>query len=186
MVKLDKIYTRGGDEGITSLSDGTRVEKSSLRINAIGSVDETNTAIGLTRLYSENFSDIILPIIQNDLFDLGADLSKPETSKNIDDIRITTLQVQRLEKEIDKINNTLSDLKSFVLPTGTSLACHLHLSRTNARKAERDITALARIEDVNPTALSYINRLSDLLFVLARHANIGNEQEFLWKPNHYS
>ncbi len=186
MVKLDKIYTRGGDKGTTSLSDGTRVEKSSLRINAIGSVDETNTAIGLTRLYSENFSDIILPIIQNDLFDLGADLSKPETSKNIDDIRITSLQVQRLEKEIDKINNTLSDLKSFVLPTGTSLACHLHLSRTNARKAERDITALAMIEDVNPTALSYINRLSDLLFVLARHANIGHEQEFLWKPNQYS
>ena len=186
MVKLDKIYTRGGDKGNTSLSDGSRVEKSNPRIKAIGSVDETNSTVGLARLYSENFSDIILPIIQNDLFDLGADLSKPEKNKKIDDIRVTILQVQRLENEIDKINKTLSDLKSFVLPSGTSLACHLHLARTVARRAERDIMALSMIEEVNPLLQSYINRLSDLLFVLARRANFKNEHEFLWKPNLYS
>ncbi len=186
MVKLDKIYTRGGDKGATSLSDGSRIEKNNPRIKAIGSIDETNASVGLARLYSEKFSDIILPIIQNDLFDLGADLSKPEKNKKKDDIRVTILQVQRLEIEIDKINNSLSALSSFVLPSGTSLACHLHLARTVARRAERDIIELAMIEEVNPSLRSYINRLSDLLFVLARRANITMEQEFLWKPNLYS
>ncbi|HEU0096947.1 MAG TPA: cob(I)yrinic acid a,c-diamide adenosyltransferase [Rhizomicrobium sp.] len=188
MVKLDKIYTKGGDSGETSLSDGSRVSKAAPRIAAIGAVDETNSAIGIARLDSEGDADAMLARIQNDLFDLGADLSMPEggrkapISKNEGALRITPAQALRLEREIDAMNAKLSPLSSFVLPGGTALAAHLHLARAICRRAEAAIVALAAQETINDAAAKYINRLSDHLFVMARSANDGGMGDVLWIP----
>jgi cob(I)alamin adenosyltransferase len=191
MVKLTRIYTRGGDKGETSLGDGARVAKHDPRVAAYGTVDEANATIGLARLHSEGALDDILARVQNDLFDLGADLCRPEGDDEGDDeggdearapLRVSEAQVVRLEAEIDEINAKLAPLDSFLLPGGTPAAAALHLARTVARRAEREITALAQAETVNPQAVRYINRLSDLLFVLARHANDDGAKDVLWEP----
>ena len=189
MVQLTKIYTRGGDGGETSLGSGDRVAKYDRRVAAYGTVDETNAVIGLARLYTADIADIdtMLARIQNDLFDLGADLCTPEgdgraASKQEGALRIVPAQVQRLETEIDTVNAGLAPLNSFVLPGGTAAAAHLHLARTIARRAERLMVELAASEPVNSAALQYINRLSDHLFVLARHLNDGGAADILWVP----
>jgi cob(I)alamin adenosyltransferase len=188
MVRLDKIYTKGGDSGQTGLSGGSRISKASLRISAIGAVDETNSAIGVARLDAEGDTDAMLSRIQNDLFDLGADLSAPEegrkapTSQNKGRLRISAAQVERLEREIDAMNEKLAPLTSFVLPGGTALAAHLHLARAIARRTEAAMVALAAEEKINEAALRYANRLSDHLFVMARTANAGGIGDVLWIP----
>jgi cob(I)alamin adenosyltransferase len=183
MVRLNKIYTKGGDSGQTSLSDGSRASKTSPRIAAIGAVDETNSAIGIARLDSEGDADAMLARIQNDLFDLGADLSMPEGARKAEGaLRITPAQVERLEREIDAMNESLSPLTSFVLPGGTALAAHLHLARAICRRAETAIVALAAHETINAAAAKYANRLSDHLFVMARRANDGGMGDVLWVP----
>ena len=183
MVKLTRIYTRGGDKGETSLGDGARVAKHDPRVAAYGTVDEANAAIGLARLHSRGELDEILARAQNDLFDLGADLCRPEASdKARAPLRVSEAQVLRLEAETDAIKARLEPLESFLLPGGTPAAACLHLARTVARRAEREITALAEAEAVNPQAVRYINRLSDLLFVLARHANDDGAKDVLWEP----
>lgn len=182
MVKLNKIYTKTGDRGETGLSDGSRVAKFSLRIEAIGAVDETNSAIGVARLDAEGNADAMLARIQNDLFDLGADLSMPQDGKPGEHLRIAPVQVERLEREIDTMNADLAPLTSFVLPGGTALAAHLHLARAIARRAERAIAELAGQEAVNLAAIHYANRLSDHLFVLARAANNEGMGDVLWVP----
>lgn len=181
MVKLTRIYTRGGDKGKTSLGDGARVAKHDRRVAAYGAVDEANAAIGVARTEASGETDEMLRRIQNDLFDLGADLCRPATE---DDgaLRIGQGHVDRLEAEIDRVNAALSALDSFVLPGGTALAAQLHLARTVTRRAEREITALAEAEPVNPLAVRYINRLSDHLFVLSRQANDGGAADVLWTP----
>ena len=183
MVRLDKIYTRGGDSGETGLGDGSRVSKAGLRIAAIGAVDETNSAIGVARLAARGADDAMLGRIQNDLFDLGADLCAPEEGGKAEErLRIVAAQVERLEREIDAMNEALAPLTSFVLPGGTALAAHLHLARAIARRAEGAIVALAAQEPVNDAALRYANRLSDHLFVMARTANDGGAKDVLWVP----
>jgi cob(I)alamin adenosyltransferase len=187
MVRLTRIYTRGGDRGETSLSDGTRVKKHVLRIEAIGTVDEANATIGLARLQTGSHAqagpDTMLSRIQNDLFDLGADLSTPEGGGGAKGpLRIFPTQVERLEHEIDAMNAELQPLDSFVLPGGTELAAALHLARTVVRRAERLAVALADDETVNPEAIKYLNRLSDHLFVLARTANDKGLSDVLWRP----
>ena len=183
MVQLTRIYTRGGDRGETSLGDGTRVEKHDLRVAAYGTVDEANAAIGLARLHAEGGTDETLSRIQNDLFDLGGDLCTPEQENpKYPPLRMTAGQVERLEREIDALNAELAPLKSFVLPGGSPTAAALHLARTVTRRAEREMTLLAQREAVNPEALRYINRLSDLLFVLARHVNDRGGGDVLWVP----
>jgi cob(I)alamin adenosyltransferase len=188
MVTLSKIYTKTGDSGETGLGDGSRISKASLRITAIGAVDETNSAIGIARLDVEGDADTMLARIQNDLFDLGADLCAPEdgrkapTAQNRERLRIASAQVERLEREIDTMNEKLSPLASFVLPGGTALAAHLHLARAIARRAEAGIVALAAEEKINDAALRYANRLSDHLFVMARTANNGGMGDVLWVP----
>jgi cob(I)alamin adenosyltransferase len=188
MVKLTKIYTRGGDKGETSLSDGARVKKHSLRVSAYGTVDETNAVIGVARLHVAGLPDRIdqaLSLIQNDLFDLGADLATPiaDGEKPGDALRIVQAQVDRLEREIDAFNADLGELKSFILRGGHSAAAHLHHACTVARRAERDATALAEGEDLNPLSIVYINRLSDHLFVLARYVNkVSGTGDVLWIP----
>ena len=187
MVKLTRIYTRGGDQGETSLSDGTRVKKSTLRIEAIGTVDEANAVIGMARLQTESHTqagpDHMLERIQNDLFDLGADLSTPEGGGGArGPLRILATQVERLEHEIDAMNAELQPLESFVLPGGTELAAALHLARTVVRRAERLAVALAAQETINPEAIKYLNRLSDHLFVLARVSNDNGLSDVLWRP----
>jgi cob(I)alamin adenosyltransferase len=183
MVRLDKIYTRGGDLGQTGLSDGSRVSKTAPRIAAIGAVDETNSAIGIARLDAEGDADAMLARIQNDLFDLGADLSMPEDGRKAEGaLRITPAQVERLEREIDAMNEKLSPLTSFVLPGGTALAAHLHLARAIARRAEAAIVALGGEKTINDAAAKYANRLSDHLFVMARQANDGGMGDVLWIP----
>ncbi len=189
MVTLTKIYTRGGDRGETSLGDGTRVAKHSLRVSAYGSIDEANAAIGLARLHTGDLTDQgacepMLARIQNDLFDLGADLCTPaapgeDTAKAL---RIVQTQVDRLEREIDMMNTKLGALRSFVLPGGHPAAAFLHLARTIVRRAEREIARLAQEEALNPLALAYANRLSDHLFVLSRHINAGEKGDVLWVP----
>ena len=181
MVKLTRIYTRGGDKGETSLGGGGRVAKHDIRVAAYGAVDEANAAVGMARLQASGDEDEMLRRIQDDLFDLGADLCRPGTDAE-GALRITQSQVDRLETEIDRINADLSSLDSFVLPGGTPLAAHLHLARTLTRRAEREMTALAAVEPVNPLAIRYINRLSDHLFVLSRQANDGGAQDVLWTP----
>jgi cob(I)alamin adenosyltransferase len=185
MVRLTRIYTRGGDTGQTSLGDGTRVAKHDRRVQAYGSVDEANAAIGLVRLHTTRARavDALLARIQNDLFDLGADLCTPETGRKARGaLRITEAQVARLEGEIDRLNTKLAPLGSFVLPGGTPAAAFLHLARTVVRRAEREIALLMAREAVNPAALKYANRLSDLLFVLARHCNGRGKRDVLWVP----
>ncbi len=190
MVKLDKIYTRGGDKGATSLADGARRRKDDIRIEAYGAIDETNAAIGVARLAIEARDaslDAMLERIQNDLFDLGAELATPVTpGTKIDPamrLVITPAQVARLEKEIDALNADLSPLRSFVLPGGTAAAAHLHLARTISRRAERVMVTLAETEGehLEPTALAYVNRLSDFLFVASRYVN-RDRGDVLWKP----
>jgi len=183
MVRLDRIYTKGGDLGQTGLSDGSRVSKTAPRIAAIGAVDETNSAIGVARLHADGDFDAMLGRIQNDLFDLGADLSMPADAHKAEGaLRIVPAQVERLEGEIDAMNETLAPLSSFVLPGGTALAAHLHLARAIARRAEAAIAALAAQETVNDAAMKYANRLSDHLFVMARAANNGGVDDVLWIP----
>jgi len=179
MVRLTKIYTRTGDSGQTGLGDGRRVSKTSPRIAAIGAVDECNAATGVARLAADAESDAMLARIQNDLFDLGADLSAPQGESRL---RVAPEQVARLEREIDAMNATLAPLTSFVLPGGTALAAHLHLARAIARRAEREMALLAAAEPVTPAALHYINRLSDWLFVLARALNVDAGGDVLWQP----
>jgi cob(I)alamin adenosyltransferase len=183
MVRLTRIYTRGGDKGETSLGDGARVKKHALRVEAYGTVDEANAAIGVARLHAEGEADAMLARIQNDLFDLGADLSTPEDGRRGPNaLRIVAGQVERLEREIDAMNAELKPLDSFVLPGGSAAAAHLHLARTVARRAERLVALLAEREPVNPEALKYLNRLSDHLFVLGRHVNDKGAADVLWRP----
>jgi cob(I)alamin adenosyltransferase len=188
MVQLTRIYTRGGDKGETSLGDGRRVVKDDLRVDAYGTVDEANSVIGLARLHCAALpeTDAQLGRIQNDLFDLGADLCVPSQSRKDDGaLRIVQSQIDRLETEIDAMNDLLAPLNSFILPGGSPAAAHLHLARTVVRRAERLICALARDEDVNPLAIAYINRLSDHLFVLARHVNGRGAADVLWVPGQH-
>ncbi|HUK59289.1 MAG TPA: cob(I)yrinic acid a,c-diamide adenosyltransferase [Stellaceae bacterium] len=183
MVSLTRIYTRGGDKGETSLTDGSRVKKHDPRVEAYGTVDEANAAIGLARLHTEGAADEILARIQNDLFDLGADLSTPEAGRKAEGaLRIVAAQVTRLEHEIDTMNGELQPLQSFVLPGGTASAAYLHLARTVVRRAERLVAALAEAHPVNPEALKYLNRLSDHLFVMTRHLNDRGARDVLWQP----
>lgn len=190
MVKLTRIYTRGGDKGKTSLGNGKRVDKHALRVAAYGAVDEANAAIGIARLHTADMPqpDAMLARIQNDLFDLGADLCTPDDGPNkgkklgYEPLRILPGQAVRLEREIDAMNAGLAPLSSFVLPGGTPASAHLHLARTLARRAERAITRLSRREQVSPAALQYINRLSDHLFVLGRVLNDRGAGDVLWVP----
>jgi|TARA_R100000005_G_scaffold96715_1_gene86597 cob(I)alamin adenosyltransferase len=183
MVKLTKIYTRGGDKGQTSLGDGERVSKADLRVDAYGDVDETNAIIGLVRLHVKGETDKMLSRIQNDLFDLGADLCTPEKENpKYPPLRIIQQQVDRLEQEIDQLNSELSPLNSFILPGGSAASSYLHLARTVCRRAERRIIALADSEHVNTAAIAYINRLSDFLFVLGRFLNNKGAEDVLWVP----
>ncbi len=182
MVKLTRIYTRGGDKGKTSLSNGKRVPKHALRVAAYGTADEAGAAIGLARLQAAPY-DALLSLIQNDLFDLGADLATPEQEKpKWPPLRILPTQVERLEREIDRLNADLAPLNSFVLSGGSPAAAYLHFARTVVRRAEREATALAARETINPECVKYLNRLSDLLFVLARHANDKGALDVLWVP----
>lgn len=192
MVTLNKIYTRSGDKGTTALATGERVPKHSLRIESYGTVDETNSVIGIARLHTSTLPklDAMLARIQNELFDLGADLATPASDADLgyEPLRIIDSQVDRLEAEIDEMNAALSALRSFILPAGTPAASHLHLARTVCRRAERLVTALrANPEEVvSDAALRYLNRLSDFLFVAARHANQGEDGQgpgdVLWVP----
>lgn len=188
MVTLNKIYTRTGDAGTTRLATGDVVSKQDLRVCAYGSVDELNASLGLCRLHTPDASDVdkALSRIQNDLFDLGADLATPEQDPPPPwtPLRIIASQVEWLEEAIDGVNARLEPLSSFVLPAGTALATHLHLSRTICRRAERDVVALMGQSGslINPEALKYLNRLSDYLFVLSRHANDDGRADVLWVP----
>ncbi|MGE5147494.1 MAG: cob(I)yrinic acid a,c-diamide adenosyltransferase [Candidatus Eiseniibacteriota bacterium] len=183
MVKLTKIYTRGGDSGQTSLGDGSRVAKHDVRVAAYGTVDEANAVVGLARLHTSGDVDAMLARIQNDLFDLGADLCTPEVpDPKYPPLRIVQAQVDRLEREIDVLNEKMKPLDSFILPGGSAGASWLHLARTVMRRAERLMTELAESESVNPVAIKYANRLSDHLFVLARHLNDGGKSDVLWVP----
>jgi cob(I)alamin adenosyltransferase len=183
MVRLTRIYTRGGDRGETSLGDGSRVKKHAARVDAYGTVDEANAAIGLVRLHADAEAEAMLGRIQNDLFDLGADLCTPEDGRRGGGaLRIAAAQVERLEQEIDRMNASLRPLDSFILPGGTAAAAHLHLARTIVRRAERLVSALSQSEKVNPQALKYLNRLSDHLFVLGRRANDNGACDVLWVP----
>lgn len=183
MVKLTKIYTRGGDKGETSLGDGARVPKHDLRVAAYGTVDEANSVVGLARLHTSGEADAMLGRIQNDLFDLGADLCTPEAENpKYPPLRMTQPQIDRLEHEIDAMNAKMKPLDSFILPGGTAAAAYLHLARTVARRAERLMTELATHEKINKLAIAYINRLSDHLFVLARHFNDDGAKDVLWVP----
>lgn len=186
MVVLNRIYTRSGDKGETALGDGTRVAKPALRVEAYGTVDETNGALGLARLHAQGEMDAALKRIQNDLFDLGADLCRPERDGEAEaehpPLRIVAAQVERLEREIDAMNAGLAPLRSFVLPGGTALAAHLHHARTVCRRAERLAVALAGAEPVSGAALQYLNRLSDWLFVAGRVANDNGAGDVLWVP----
>lgn len=186
MVVLNKIYTRTGDKGDTALGNGTRVAKNSCRVDCYGTVDELNATVGMARVFAHGAKAGRLAAIQNDLFDLGADLCRPESPDDATaehpPLRINAAQVARLEREIDDMNAYLPPLRSFVLPGGTQLAAHLHLCRTVARRAERLAVALHDVEAVNPDAIRYLNRLSDWFFVAARTANDGGAGDVLWDP----
>ena len=183
MVKLDKIYTRGGDKGETSLGSGARVKKHDLRVAAYGTSDEANAVIGVARLHTTGEADAMLARIQNDLFDLGADLCTPEGGERRSGaLRVTPEQVARLEAEIDAMNENLKPLTSFILPGGTPAGAQLHLARTVVRRCERLLTELAEAEDINPECVKYVNRLSDHLFQLSRHVNDDGEADVLWVP----
>lgn len=188
MVKLNKIYTKTGDAGLTGLGTGERVAKDAVRIAAYGTVDEANSAIGLARTYMDGHPgvDAKLARIQNDLFDLGADLCVPDTGEKLafEPLRMTEDQVTRIEAEIDELNAELKPLKSFVLPGGSAAAATLHMARTICRRAERDMVTLAATpgEKVSPAAMKYINRLSDFLFVASRYVNDRGRADVLWVP----
>ena len=186
MVTLSRIYTRGGDKGETSLGDGSRVAKDAALVEAYGAVDEANAVIGVARQHtaSDADTDAMLARIQNDLFDLGADLCTPVVAGVAPGaaLRIVQAQVDRLEQEIDAMNATLPPLKSFVLPGGTAAAAALHVARTTVRRAERLVVAAERAAAVNPIALAYANRLSDHLFVLSRFLNARASGDVLWQP----
>lgn len=186
MVVLNRIYTRTGDGGETALGDGARVAKHALRVAAYGTVDEVNSVLGLARLHAAGDVDESLARIQNDLFDLGADLCRPSMELDAEAghpvLRMVQSQVARLEAEIDAMNARLAPLRSFILPGGTALAAHLHLARTVSRRAERLVVELAAGESVNEVALRYLNRLSDWFFVAARIANDEGRADVLWLP----
>jgi cob(I)alamin adenosyltransferase len=183
MVTLNRIYTKTGDKGDTGLGDGTRLPKDAPRIAAYGTVDEANAAIGLARLHTTGELDAMLARIQNDLFDLGADLCVPEASKHgAKALRIAESQVERLEQEIDAMNAGLAPLTSFVLPGGSPASAYLHLARTIVRRAERLMVELSRSETVGAAAIKYANRLSDHLFVAGRYANDMGARDVLWTP----
>lgn len=180
MVRLDVITTRGGDAGETSLGDGSRVRKDALRVEAYGTVDELNAVLGLLRLHLDPEADGMVARIQNDLFDLGADLCVPGAAGAR--LRVTERQCLRLEEEVAAMNAHIPPLRSFVLPGGSPAAAHAHLARTVARRAERLVVALAAAEEVNPGAVRYLNRLSDHLFVLARRCNDNGARDVTWVP----
>jgi len=187
LVKLNKIYTRTGDDGSTGLVDGSRRAKSDLRVRAYGDVDETNAVIGIVRLHLENrHLDEMLSRIQNDLFDLGADLATPLPAQGEADseyaLRMVAAQTARLEQELDTLNADLAPLTSFVLPGGHPPAAYLHQARTVCRRAERVCVALSSDENINPHALTYLNRLSDFLFVAGRWANDQGDSDVKWVP----
>lgn len=184
MVVLNRIYTRTGDKGDTALGSGKRVAKFDPRIEAYGTVDETNACVGTARLHAGGELDLMLARIQNDLFDLGADLCIPDDGSEMAGkaLRVTDAQVERLEHEIDAMNEKLQPLRSFVLPGGSPAAAHLHVARTVCRRAERLIVKLAEHETVSEAAIKYANRLSDFLFVAARFANLERGGDVLWVP----
>lgn len=186
MVVLNKIYTKTGDAGETALGNGSRVAKHSLRVTSYGTVDETNATVGLARLHATGELDAQLAMIQNDLFDLGADLCRPDMEKDGEaeypPLRISDAQVERLEGEIDAMTKMVEPLRSFILPGGSALAAHLHLCRTVSRRAERLTVELATMESVNPAAVKYLNRLSDWCFQAARIANDNGKDDVLWVP----
>ncbi|MCJ2013708.1 cob(I)yrinic acid a,c-diamide adenosyltransferase [Methylobacterium sp. J-076] len=186
MVKLNRIYTRTGDNGTTALADGQRRSKADLRVETYGTVDETNSCLGLARLHADEHLDRMLGAVQNDLFDLGADLATPEGPKPLpyEPLRIVASQVQRLERDIDALNATIPPIKSFVLPGGSACSAYLHLARTVCRRAERLAVNLAATEGeiVSPEAIQYLNRLSDFLFVASRAANRDGADDVLWVP----
>lgn len=186
MVVLSKIYTRTGDAGETALGNGARVAKHSHRVSAYGTVDELNATVGLARLHAQGEIDAQLALIQNDLFDLGADLCRPDMEQDAEaeypPLRMIAGQVDRLEAEIDAMNDALEPLRSFILPGGSPLAAQLHLCRTVARRAERLSVELATLESVNDAAIKYLNRLSDWFFVAARIANDDGRADVLWVP----
>lgn len=188
MVKLNKIYTRTGDDGTTGLVDGSRTPKDAPRMAAIGDVDETNSVIGTAAFHATGEMLGQLRAIQNDLFDLGADLATPVTDGADPEwaLRITAAQAERLEREIDRLNEALPSLDSFILPGGSAAAAAVHLARAIVRRAERSVVAAAEARAINPPARTYLNRLSDLLFVLARHVNasaaLGGTGDIKWVP----
>ncbi|RED11147.1 cob(I)yrinic acid a,c-diamide adenosyltransferase [Pontivivens insulae] len=186
MVVLNKIYTKTGDHGETALGNGARVAKHSLRVSAYGTVDEVNATVGLARQVAVGDIDRMLASIQNDLFDLGADLCTPDMEKDAEreypPLRVAESQVARLEAEIDVMNKDLEPLRSFILPGGTALAAQMHLCRTVSRRAERLVVELATMESVNPASVKYLNRLSDWFFVAGRVANDGGKGDVLWVP----
>jgi len=186
MVVLNRIYTRTGDDGTTALGNGERRPKHDLRVASYGTVDETNAAIGVVRLHLAASPDIdaMLGRVQNDLFDLGADLAVPQREGKAERLRVVASQVERLERDIDKLNEQLAPLTSFVLPGGTPAAAYLHLARTICRRAEREMAELASRpqETVSEAALRYMNRLSDFLFVASRAANGNGAGDVLWVP----
>ena len=186
MVVLNKIYTKTGDSGETALGNGLRVPKNSLRVNAYGTSDELNSTVGIARLYAEDDVDRKLSLIQNDLFDLGADLCRSEMERDHDaeypPLRLVSAQTTRLESEIDEMNEYLGALRSFILPGGSALSAHLHICRTVARRAERLCVELTSIESINPDVVKYLNRLSDWFFVAARTSNNNGRDDVLWVP----
>lgn len=189
MVKLNKIYTRTGDDGTTGLVDGSRIAKSAPLMDAVGDVDEANSAIGnaVAALHPNSDATAMLVRIQNEMFDLGADLATPADIQfgfgpHDMSLRIVPSQIARLEDEIDRMNDDLDALKSFILPGGTDAAARLHLARAVTRRAERAAVAAGADRDLNPLALTYLNRLSDHLFVLTRHLNAAADGDILWKP----
>jgi cob(I)alamin adenosyltransferase len=182
MVQLTRIYTRGGDKGKTSLGNGQRLNKFDARINVIGNVDEVNAFLGIVHLYSPSSFQEIIRLIQNDLFDIGADLCMPEDSKTSESLRLTDKQVTWLEKEIDVLNKELSPLNSFVLPGGKDVSAYLHFARTLTRKAERSFFELKKAELLNEAIGHYLNRLSDYFFVLSRYLNDKGKKDILWVP----
>ena len=186
MVVLNKIYTKTGDTGETALGNGARVAKYTQRVSAYGTVDELNSHVGVARLHAASALDGQLAMIQNDLFDLGADLCRPDMEKDAHaeypPLRMAQAQVDRLESEIDAMNDALEPLRSFILPGGSALAAHLHVCRTVARRAERLSVELASLESVNFAAVTYLNRLSDWFFVAARIANDNGKADVLWVP----
>jgi len=186
MVVLSKIYTKTGDAGETALGNGARVAKHSIRVNAYGTVDETNATVGMARQHSTGEIDAALARIQNDLFDLGDDLCRPDMERDHEagyvPLRILERQVLRLETEIDAMNARLQPLRSFILPGGSALAAHLHLCRTVCRRAERLTVELATMEAINAEAVKYLNRLSDWFFVAGRIANDDGKADVLWVP----